>query len=66
MNTQDIAGTLQRLMLAILVAPFLIPATVAGEGGQAAKQYGILGRQAPELDLDTWIDGEGFLFQYPR
>jgi hypothetical protein len=25
----------------------------------ASTQYGILGRQAPELELDTWIDGNG-------
>jgi hypothetical protein len=25
----------------------------------ANTQYGILGRQAPEIDLDTWIDGNG-------
>ena len=25
----------------------------------ANMQYGILGQQAPELDLTTWIDGNG-------
>ncbi len=25
----------------------------------AKTQYGILGRQAPELNLTTWIDGDG-------
>jgi hypothetical protein len=25
----------------------------------AGTQYGILGRQAPELNLSTWIDGDG-------
>ncbi len=25
----------------------------------ASTQYGILGRQAPELKLTTWIDGNG-------
>ena len=25
----------------------------------ANSQYGILGRQAPELELNTWIDGNG-------
>ncbi len=25
----------------------------------ANDHYGILGRQAPELELNTWIDGEG-------
>jgi len=25
----------------------------------ANTQYGILGRQAPEMDLNTWIDGNG-------
>ena len=25
----------------------------------AATHYGILGRQAPEFNLNTWIDGDG-------
>ena len=25
----------------------------------AATSYGIMGRQAPELNLNTWIDGNG-------
>lgn len=25
----------------------------------ASAKYGILGREAPELDLNTWIDGDG-------
>jgi hypothetical protein len=25
----------------------------------ASTQYGILGRQAPELELNNWIDGNG-------
>ena len=25
----------------------------------ADNHYGILGQAAPELDLDTWIDGDG-------
>ena len=25
----------------------------------AASQYGISGETAPEIELDTWIDGEG-------
>jgi hypothetical protein len=25
----------------------------------AGTRYGILGRQAPELNLSTWIDGDG-------
>jgi hypothetical protein len=25
----------------------------------ASTQYGILGRQAPEMELNTWIDGDG-------
>ena len=35
---------------------------VAAVGLQAAwadSRYGILGRPAPELELDTWIDGNG-------
>ncbi len=34
-------------------ATFGIPPASAG------SHYGILGSQAPELDMDTWIDGRG-------
>ena len=29
------------------------------QAASADMQYGILGRQAPELNLTTWIDGDG-------
>ena len=33
--------------------------TVGLQAASANMQYGILGRQAPELNLTTWIDGNG-------
>ena len=33
--------------------------TIGFHAASAAAQYGILGRQAPELNLTTWIDGDG-------
>ncbi len=33
--------------------------TVGLQTTSANSQYGILGRQAPELNLTTWIDGDG-------
>jgi len=33
--------------------------TIGLQPASASTQYGILGRQAPELELDTWIDGNG-------
>lgn len=29
------------------------------QGAWADRHYGILGRQAPELNLNNWIDGDG-------
>ena len=33
--------------------------TIGLQTASASTQYGILGRQAPELELNTWIDGNG-------
>ena len=33
--------------------------TIGLQTAFANTQYGILGRQAPELNLNTWIDGAG-------
>ncbi len=33
--------------------------TLGIQPAAAGTQYGILGRQAPELELNTWIDGNG-------
>jgi hypothetical protein len=33
--------------------------TVGLQAASANTQYGILGQQAPELNLNTWIDGNG-------
>ncbi len=33
--------------------------TIGLQTASADMQYGILGRQAPELNLTTWIDGDG-------
>ena len=36
-----------------------IDTTIGLQTASASTQYGILGRQAPELELNTWIDGNG-------
>ena len=33
--------------------------TIGLQPAMANSQYGILARQAPELELNTWIDGNG-------
>jgi hypothetical protein len=33
--------------------------TIGLQTASASTQYGILGQQAPELELNTWIDGNG-------
>jgi len=33
--------------------------TIGLQTASANAQYGILGLQAPELELNTWIDGDG-------
>ncbi len=33
--------------------------TIGLQTASASTQYGILGRQAPELELSTWVDGNG-------
>ena len=39
---------------------FLNPYSMVGISSVwAASEYGISGKAAPELELDTWIDGEG-------
>ena len=39
---------------------FLNPYSMVGIGAAwAASRYGISGIAAPELELETWIDGEG-------
>ena len=53
------------LMGALLILPFGMnyffesSETVGFQTVSAARHYGILGRQAPELNLTTWIDGNG-------
>ena len=39
---------------------FINPYSMVGiDTARAASQYGISGKAAPELELDTWIDGDG-------
>ena len=35
------------------------PTPIALQTASASNQYGILGRKAPELGLNSWIDGAG-------
>ena len=45
--------------LALMSFFFAAQATFGIQPASARSHYGILGSQAPELDLDTWIDGSG-------
>ena len=47
------------LMLTGGASVFDLKAPVGLPTASASTQYGILGRQAPELELNTWIDGNG-------
>ena len=38
---------------------FIDPCQKVGVCAEAAAPYGISGKTAPDLDLDTWIDGSG-------
>ena len=46
------------LLSGVSSVPDLHP-TVGIQTASASTQYGILGRQAPELELNNWIDGNG-------
>ena len=55
-----------RVGACMTMAPLSIPAQfsppslrIGLQPAAAAEKYGILGREAPELDLKTWIDGDG-------
>ncbi len=55
----DLAGT---FLAALALTPsffFAVQAIFGIQPASAGSHYGILGSQAPELDLDTWIDGRG-------
>jgi len=47
--------------LAIMMGTIIFFLMSAGNGAIAntSEKYGILGKKAPELDLNTWIDGDG-------
>ena len=51
------ADTLERL--AIERARRLFGAVIGQQTASANVQYGIQGQQAPEMNLETWIDGDG-------
>ncbi len=48
------------IILLFRIGSLLDSGPIAGlQTASAGTQYGILGRQAPELNLSTWIDGDG-------
>ncbi len=57
-RTSVLAGALLAA-LALLPIFFAAQATFGIQPAAARSHDGILGSQAPELDLDTWIDGRG-------
>lgn len=58
---QRISVVAGALLVALALTPlfFAAQATFGTQPASARSHYGILGSQAPELDLDTWIDGRG-------
>ena len=54
------AGVLSLLFLVLAISMNVNLSGLVGPGTASAKShYGILDQQAPELDLDNWIDGDG-------
>ncbi len=53
-----LAGT---LVATLALMPFFlaVQAPLGIRAASAESHHGIRGQQAPELDLDTWIDGRG-------
>ncbi len=45
--------------LALTLFLFAAQAILGIQPASARSHYGILGREAPELTLDTWVDGRG-------
>ena len=45
--------------LALMSFFFAVQATFGIQPASARSHYGIVGSQAPALDLNTWIDGRG-------
>ena len=51
----------RRKIIKASAASMIIPSAAFAAGDEATPQqrYGILGQQAPELEVKTWIDGKG-------
>lgn len=58
MNKSDFSNTKRNLIKASAAA-LLLPTASFAAGEKKRPDYGILGRQAPELEVKTWIDGKG-------
>lgn len=58
---QRIPALAGALLATLALTPLFLAAqaTFGIQSASARSYYGILGSQAPELDLDTWIDGQG-------
>jgi hypothetical protein len=47
------------ILLTGIYSLFVSDATVGTQTAWASMPYGILGQPAPEINLNTWIDGNG-------
>lgn len=58
MKQSDFSIT-RRKLIKTSAASLLLPATAFAANENKRPKYGILGHQAPELEVPTWIDGKG-------
>ena len=58
MNNSDFSNT-RRNIIKASAASLLLPTVGFAADEKKKPRYGILGRQAPELEVETWIDGKG-------
>ena len=49
----------RRKLIKASAAAMLLPTATFADAEKAKPNYGILGRTAPELEVSTWIDGNG-------
>ena len=59
MKQPTFSNTRRKLLIASAATLLLPASSFAANEKKKKPDYGILGRQAPELDVKTWIDGKG-------
>ena len=56
---QKLNINLYHLLILAIISSFSLLSAGINRAALASDKYGILGQKAPELNLDTWIDGNG-------